>query len=389
MLERDGSILYNTTGFFDRNGAIAGKYRKVQLPLSEVSAGISPGSDIPVFQTDFGKVALLICQDTAFPEPARQAAIKGAEMLLVPIWGGKSPVVAARAIEHSLYVAAAGYDYLSEVLDPLGGVLARVAVLGPPDGAFAPIDLGRRFREDWSGDWRDVTGKQRRTAPYPTAEWTPSNGEPPPPLPNAAPTATLTAPSNGATFTAPATMTISAAASDSDGSVSYVEFYAGGTLIATDTTSPYSITWSNVPASTYTLTARAVDNAGAMATTTGVTVTVSAPPPPPPALPSPWAAQDIGAVAIRGDASASGGTFTVRGSGADVWGTADAFQFVWQRWTGDGTITARVATANGTQAWVKAGVMIRERLTPDSPHAFMLVSVAKGLAFQRRLVTGD
>src|SRR5437763_11407978 len=98
----------------------------MQLPLSESSAGISPGSDVPVFQTDFGKVALLICQDTAFPEPPRQAAILGAEILLVPIWGGKPAVVGARAIEHSVYVVASGYDYASEVRDPLGAVLARV-----------------------------------------------------------------------------------------------------------------------------------------------------------------------------------------------------------------------------------------------------------------------
>jgi predicted amidohydrolase len=179
MLEREGTFLYNTAVLLDRNGAIVAKYRKVQLPLSEVSAGISPGRDVPVFQTDFGKVALLICQDTAFPEPARQAAILGAEVLLVPIWGGKPSAMAARAIEHSAYVVASGYDYKSEVLDPLGSVLARVATLGQPDAAIATIDLARRFREDWSGDWRDAAGKQRRTAPYKAVEWTPPADTPP------------------------------------------------------------------------------------------------------------------------------------------------------------------------------------------------------------------
>jgi predicted amidohydrolase len=165
LLEREGGFLYNTAVLLDRTGAVAGKYRKVQLPLSEVSAGISPGNDVPVFETDFGRVALLICQDTAFPEPAREAAIRGAELLLVPIWGGKAPVVSARAIEQSLYVAASGYDYRSEVLNPLGAVLDRVGRPGRSGVAFAAIDLTRRFREDWSGDWRDVSGKQRRTAP--------------------------------------------------------------------------------------------------------------------------------------------------------------------------------------------------------------------------------
>src|SRR5437763_13031690 len=60
MLERDGAILYNTAVLLDRTGAIIGKYHKIQLPLAEVSGGISPGTDVPIFQTDFGKVALLI-----------------------------------------------------------------------------------------------------------------------------------------------------------------------------------------------------------------------------------------------------------------------------------------------------------------------------------------
>src|SRR5205085_1358365 len=63
---------------------------------------------------------------------------------------------------------------------------------------------------------------------------------------NQPPTASLTAPANGATFTAPATITVSANASDTDGTISKVDFFAGSTLIGTDTTSPYSITWSNV-----------------------------------------------------------------------------------------------------------------------------------------------
>jgi len=165
MLERDDRFLYNTAVLIDRNGAVAGKYRKVQLPLAEVSAGVTPGDTVPVFQTDFGRVAMLICQDTAFPEPAREAALQGAEMLLVPIWGGKPAVVAVRGIEHSMYVAASGYDYRSEVIDPRGTVLSRVSAPGRSDAAIATIDLSQRFRDDWSGDWRDTSGKQRRAAP--------------------------------------------------------------------------------------------------------------------------------------------------------------------------------------------------------------------------------
>jgi regulation of enolase protein 1 (concanavalin A-like superfamily) len=103
---------------------------------------------------------------------------------------------------------------------------------------------------------------------------------------------------------------------------------------------------------------------------------------------SAWQAQDIGAVGVVGETTRNGGTFTVRGSGADVWGTADGFHFAWQRVSGDRDIVARVATIEYVADWVKAGVMFRERLTADSPHAFMLASAGKGLAFQRRVTAG-
>lgn len=100
---------------------------------------------------------------------------------------------------------------------------------------------------------------------------------------NASPTVSLTSPTSGATFTAPANITINATAADSDGTVSQVQFYEGTTLIATDTTAPYSITWNNVAAGTYALAAKATDNTGAVTTssTVSLTVTLAAHPAPP------------------------------------------------------------------------------------------------------------
>lgn len=105
------------------------------------------------------------------------------------------------------------------------------------------------------------------------------------------------------------------------------------------------------------------------------------------ALPAGWSTADIGAVGAAGSASDSGGTFTVSGSGADVWNSADAFRYVYTTMTGDGTIVSRVATEQYVSNWTKAGVMIRESLAPGSRHAFMIVSPGKGLAFQRRVET--
>src|SRR4026207_1521268 len=74
-------------------------------------------------------------------------------------------------------------------------------------------------------------------------------------------------------------------------------------------------------------------------------------------VPSPWAAADIGAPALAGNASASGNAFTINAAGVDVWGTADQFQFVYQQISGDVDVRARVDNVSYASSWSKAGVM--------------------------------
>jgi hypothetical protein len=93
---------------------------------------------------------------------------------------------------------------------------------------------------------------------------------------NQPPSVSLSAPADGAAFVAPAHITVSATASDSDGSIARVDFYRGSTLIGSDTTSPYSVTWSSVPAGAYTLTAVARDDDGATRTSAARSITVQA-----------------------------------------------------------------------------------------------------------------
>jgi regulation of enolase protein 1 (concanavalin A-like superfamily) len=105
-------------------------------------------------------------------------------------------------------------------------------------------------------------------------------------------------------------------------------------------------------------------------------------------LPDGWSSRDIGSVSPAGSAAGSGGAFLVAGSGADIWGTTDAFHFVSRTLTGDGTIVARVTSVEAVDQWTKAGVMMRESLDPRSRHAMMIASPSKGAAFQRRMATG-
>ena len=92
---------------------------------------------------------------------------------------------------------------------------------------------------------------------------------------NSAPIVTLTDPASGATFDAPATITVAADATDADGTIANVDFFHASTLIGSDTTAPYDVTWTNVAAGTYSLTAVATDDNHATTTSAAVSVTVN------------------------------------------------------------------------------------------------------------------
>ena len=200
---------------------------------------------------------------------------------------------------------------------------------------------------------------------------------------NQPPTVSLINPPNRATFTAGSDIVLNASASDSDGTVTQVQFYNGSTLLSTSTTTPYSFTWKNVAGGTYDLSAVATDNGGAISSSTHATITVTTSS----KLPGPWHDIDIGPVGASGSSSYSGGTYTVTGSGVDIWGNADSFHYVYQPLSGDGQITARVASQSDTHAWALAGVMIRESLDAGAREAIAAVTPGNGLSFTWRPTT--
>lgn len=91
---------------------------------------------------------------------------------------------------------------------------------------------------------------------------------------NKPPTVTLTAPASGSKFSVGASITVAATASDPEGKLAKVSFYAGSTLLGTDTSAPFSITWPSVAAGTYSVKAVAYDTAGATGTSATATLTV-------------------------------------------------------------------------------------------------------------------
>jgi len=113
---------------------------------------------------------------------------------------------------------------------------------------------------------------------------------------------------------------------------------------------------------------------------------------------SPTNSDDIGSPSPAGGYSYDSGTdtYSVWGSGSDIWGTADHFHYIYTTMSGDGSLEATVTPiANpGHSSWAKGGIMIRESAAADSAYAYCLLSFPpesgppNGVAFQYRLSTG-
>lgn len=97
------------------------------------------------------------------------------------------------------------------------------------------------------------------------------------PATNNPPTVALTAPANGSTGATGTPINLTATATDADGSVAKVEFYDGTTKLGEDTSSPYALSWTPTTTGAHSLTARATDNLGLLATSAAVGVTINAP----------------------------------------------------------------------------------------------------------------
>ena len=138
----------NAAVLFDRRGDVAGVYRKVFLsgndPRSNrLEGGKRPGTDFPVFDTDFGRLALLICWDMGYPDPFEAYQAQGVELVAWPTMSPQTLVPRCCARRYRMHIVSATPRDNASVFDPAGFVVARTT---RPDGVRThEIDLDCRI----------------------------------------------------------------------------------------------------------------------------------------------------------------------------------------------------------------------------------------------------
>ncbi len=307
---------------FTWNGVAAGSYVLVAVAVNDkgdrdVSAPVAITVDALPSVTLSAPAANAVFNAPATVLVSANAADPDGTVAKVEFFQGSTPIGTATGAPYAISwadVAPGAYTVTARATDNLGfstssapvnvtvNAAPTVSVASPPAGAIfnapasiplramatdadgsivrvdfyqGPVPIGSASAAPYGIDWTGVAAGTYRVTAVATDNLGASTTSAAVDVRvNAPPTVSLTSPSNGTTFTAPANIPVGASAADLDGSVAKVEFFRGDTLIATLTAPPYGFTLTGVPAGSYVLTAVITDDAGAVATSDPVSITV-------------------------------------------------------------------------------------------------------------------
>jgi predicted amidohydrolase len=177
MLDEGDAGVSNAVVVFGRNGLVAGIYRKVfpvNDPAGGLEGGVTPGSEFPVLECDFGRIGILICWDMSFPEAWETLAKNGAELVVLSSASPQTIRPSAAAMQHCYYVVTSTPTNNVSLFSPIGTLLAqretRGVLLAEVDLSFAilhwsdALRCGDVFREKYGDrigyhyDHREDTG---------------------------------------------------------------------------------------------------------------------------------------------------------------------------------------------------------------------------------------
>jgi predicted amidohydrolase len=154
-----GPVYSNAAVLLDRQGTVAGIYRKVHPVAApgrdDLENGITPGREFPVFDCDFGKFGIQICWDIVFDDGWQALADRGAEIV---VWPSQSPATAqpaARAGRHRYFIVSSCWRNNSTIFEPTGLVAARIET--PGKVLVHQLDLSYAVL-GWSAGLRDGKG---------------------------------------------------------------------------------------------------------------------------------------------------------------------------------------------------------------------------------------
>ncbi len=330
------------------------------IPITATAAD----SDGSIAKVDFYRGTTLIGSDTSAPYSITwSTATAGTYSLTAKATDNRGAVTTSGAISIVVKVlptVSVTSPAANTVFAP-SGTITITASAASSGSAISKVDfyqgstlIASDTTSPYSVSWSNVAaGNYILTAKATDAKGGTTTSAGIPVVVNALPTVSLTSPVANAIFGAPASVTLTATAADSNGTIAKVDFYQGTTLIGTANTAPYSVIWNNAPAGSYSLTAKATDNQGGVTSSSAVPVSIKTPPSV--ALTAPASNATFTAptnITLGAAASSGGGSITqvafYQGGSLIGTKTSSPYSLTWSDVpAGSYTLTAKATDSNG------------------------------------------